>query len=388
MERVYAFTDEYGSHGWDLENPSVSTHFIITAVIVEESKMADIKIKAEEIRKKHFQTGEMKSSKVGNKHTRRCKILQDILNLDIMFFPVVINKSEVQHFKGLHWKKSFYKFMNERIHYDLRRAFSSLTVVADSMGSNEFMDSFVKYFDSHSEPINLFGESDLMFEDSKDDVLIQVADFISGTLAYVYDLHKQDKTAPDYLKILSSKISYVRIYPKTFEEFIHDPLGMPHEYDETIAQLCHKQAALFLDKHKNDDDVEIKSQCIVLEYLLFRMMNNNYRGYIPTKELKSQLEYIGMKHISNSTFRLKIICKLRDAGVIISSSPKGYKIPSNESEIYDFINHGNQVVLPMLWRLKKCRDLVKLATNGKVDLLEHDEYKDLKNFFDFQDGLK
>ena len=110
---------------------------------------------------------------------------------------------------------------------------------------------------------------------------------------------------------------------------------------------------LFLDKHKNDDDVEIKSQCIVLEYLLFRMMNNNYRGYIPTKELKSQLEYIGMKHISNSTFRLKIICKLRDAGVIISSSPKGYKIPSNESEIYDFINHGNQVVLPMLWRLKK-----------------------------------
>lgn len=95
-----------------------------------------------------------------------------------------------------------------------------------------------------------------------------------------------------------------------------------------------------------------------------------------------------MKHISNSTFRLKIICKLRDAGVIISSSPKGYKIPSNESEIYDFINHGNQVVLPMLWRLKKCRDLVKLATNGKVDLLEHDEYKDLKNFFDFQDGLK
>lgn len=39
MERVYAFTDEYGSHGWDLNNPSVSTHFIITAVIVEESKV-------------------------------------------------------------------------------------------------------------------------------------------------------------------------------------------------------------------------------------------------------------------------------------------------------------------------------------------------------------
>jgi len=305
-----------------------------------------------------------------------------------MFFPVVIDKSEVQHFKGLRWKKSFYKFMNERVHFDLRRAFSNLTVVADSMGSNEYMDSFIKYFDEHSEPVNLLGESSLMFEDSKGDVLIQIADFISGTLAYVYDLHKKDSNAPDYLKILASKITYVRFYPKTFEQFIHDPLGMPHEYDETIARLCHKQAAMFLDKHKEDDDEEIKAQCIVLEYLLFRMMNNHYRGYISTKELKNQLEYTGVQHMSISTFRLKIICKLRDAGVIISSSSKGYKIPSNETEIYDFINHGNQVVLPMLWRLKKCRDLVKLATNGQVDLLEHDEYKDLKAFFDLKDGIK
>lgn len=388
MERVYAFTDEYGSHGWDLANPSVSTHFIITAVIVEESKLADIRLKAEAIRKKHFQTGEIKSSRVGNKHARRLKILQDILTLDVMFFPVVIDKSEVQHFKGLRWKKSFYKFMNERVHFDLRRAFSNLTVVADSMGSNEYMDSFIKYFDEHSEPVNLLGESSLMFEDSKGDVLIQIADFISGTLAYVYDLHKQDSNAPDYLNILASKITYVRFYPKTFEQFIHDPLGMPHEYDETIARLCHKQAAMFLDKHKEDEDEEIKAQCIVLEYLLFRMMNNHYRGYISTKELKNQLEYTGVQHMSISTFRLKIICKLRDAGVIISSSSKGYKIPSNEAEIYDFINHGNQVVLPMLWRLKKCRDLVKLATNGQVDLLEHDEYKDLKAFFDLKDGIK
>ena len=134
-------------------------------------------------------------------------------------------------------------------------------------------------------------------EDSKGDVLIQIADFISGTLAYVYDLHKKDSNAPDYLKILASKITYVRFYPKTFEQFIHDPLGMPHEYDETIARLCHKQAAMFLDKHKEDEDEEIKAQCIVLEYLLFRMMNNHYRGYISTKELKNQLEYTGVQHM-------------------------------------------------------------------------------------------
>ena len=122
--------------------------------------------------------------------------------------------------------------------------------------------------------------------------------------------------------------------------------------------------------------------------MLFRIVNNSFRGYIPTKELKNQLIHTGIGEMSTSTFRLKIICKLRDAKVIISSSPKGYKIPTNETELYDFINHGSQVVLPMLSRLKKCRDLIKLATNGNVDLFAHEEYKELKDFFDLQDRPK
>ena len=65
MELVYAFTDEYGAFGWDIENPTVSTHFIITAIIVKESNLEAFTQKAETIRKKHFQTGEIKSSKIG-----------------------------------------------------------------------------------------------------------------------------------------------------------------------------------------------------------------------------------------------------------------------------------------------------------------------------------
>lgn len=41
MEKVYAFTDEYGAFGWEIDNPSVSTHFIITAIIVKESDLVD-----------------------------------------------------------------------------------------------------------------------------------------------------------------------------------------------------------------------------------------------------------------------------------------------------------------------------------------------------------
>ena len=75
---------------------------------------------------------------------------------------------------------------------------------------------------------------------------------------------------------------------------------------------------------------------------------------------------------------------MRDEGVIIaSSSPKkGYKIPATKAELYDFINHGTKIILPMLERLKKCRDTIKLGTANQLDLFEKTEYSNLKKYFD------
>lgn len=60
-------------------------------------------------------------------------------------------------------------------------------------------------------------------------------------------------------------------------------------------------------------------------------------------------------------------------------------IPSIHSNIFsndDFINHDAKIVIPMLARLKKCRDLVKLGTANELDLLDHPEYRQLQVFFD------
>lgn len=54
VERVYAFTDESGAFGWDIENPNVSTHFIITAIIVKESDLESFTQQAEALRKNIF----------------------------------------------------------------------------------------------------------------------------------------------------------------------------------------------------------------------------------------------------------------------------------------------------------------------------------------------
>ena len=86
--------------------------------------------------------------------------------------------------------------------------------------------------------------------------------------------------------------------------------------------------------------------------------------------------------MSLQTFRNKIIAKLRDNEVIISSSTSGYKIPSTEKELYDFINHGKSIIMPMLSRLRTCNDIIRMGTDGAINLFERAEYHSLAKMFE------
>lgn len=390
MEHVFAFTDEYGNFGWDLDNSTVSTHYIITAIIVKESDLDQYTTMAEAIRKKHFQTGEMKSKNIAGNHKRRQKVLADIMQLPMSIFAVCIDKKsclENMSSQGFQYKRSFYKFMNNIVHRELRRAFRILTIVADEIGDNDYMQSFCRYVAARQDIPDLLGEADFSFSPSHQDVRIQVADIISGTLAYVYDTHRKGDNVPDYHSILLGKTNRVELYPKTYSNYTIETSATADDYDKDIADLCFRQAVCFIESNSDEADPDIQAQIIVLQYLLFRFMNNSTRGYIYTYELKERLANTGLANLSDQAFRNRIIGKLRDQGVILASSKKGYKIPSKKVELFDFINHDAKIVIPMLARLKKCRDLVRLATNNDLDLLSEPEYQALKEFFDAQPNL-
>lgn len=156
---------------------------------------------------------------------------------------------------------------------------------------------------------------------------------------------------------------------------------MNPEYNPQIADICYRKAKHFIETHNDTDNDEVKQQIAVLNYLLFRFMNKSPRKYIPTQELITQLVYLGYDKLSLQTFRNKIIAKLRDNEVIISSSSGGYKIPSTEKELYDFVNHGKSIIMPMLARLKTCNDVIRMGTNGEINLFEKAEYHSLAKMF-------
>ena len=379
----YAFIDEFGAFGYDFDNIGCSTHFIITAVIVEDEKLEEVGNAVETIRKKYFQTGEMKSSKIGANHKRRVAILQEIKKLPITFFCFVCDKRKIYENSGLRYKESFYKFLNNLVYKELRVSFQNLIMVADQMGSNDYIKSFIQYVQSKEQPLSLFDKSLFRYENSAQQVIIQVADIISGSLAYNFDEHKKTTVGEfDYESILREKILRILFFPQTFDTFDISHNETNSQYNPKIAEICYRKAKFFIETHSESEDIEIKQQIAILNYLLFRFMNRSPRKYIPTKELINQLGYLGYEKMSLQTFRNKIIAKLRDNEVIISSSKEGYKIPTTEEELDDFINHGKTIIMPMLSRLKKCNDVIRMGTNGEIKLFEKAEFSELASMIE------
>src|SRR5690606_18298111 len=103
MRSIDVFVDEYGDAQLATEKQGATTYFIVTAIIVSADLMS-VRKKAEEIRRSFFQTGEMKSSKVGGDDRRRLLILKDICALPINIYTVAVDKREIIKSSGLAYK--------------------------------------------------------------------------------------------------------------------------------------------------------------------------------------------------------------------------------------------------------------------------------------------
>ena len=380
FQRKYAFVDEFGSFGYQFDKPNVSTHFIVTAIIVEEKDVDNLYQAVEDIRRRHFQTGEIKSANIANNHRRRIRILNEIKSLPFNAYILVCDKRAIMKESGLMYEGPFYKYINRLLYSDLQISFRSISIYADAREGKRWRTSFKEYVQKHQmrQQLELWDEYDFHLEESKRSVLVQLADLIGGSVAYSYDESKKNNAdGNNYVSLLKDKILHIRHFPETFDTFQSPKNSARKGWDPQIANICYRKALSFIKENEKTEDDEIKQQIVVLRHLLFRFINNDSNKYISTGELISHLAYSGYTSITTQYFRMKIIGRLRDEGVILASSKTGYKIPSNEMEIYDFINHGKTIIMPMLSRLRKCHDAIMLGTNGNIDLFERAEYKQI-----------
>ncbi|MBL5769002.1 DUF3800 domain-containing protein [Heyndrickxia sporothermodurans] len=260
----FAFVDEYGNYGFDFEKNDVSTHFIIVAILVKGSNKEILEEKVEYIRQRFFQAGEMKSSKIRNNHKRRSLILSELKDLPFNIFAYVIDKRKIRENAGIRYKKSFFKFLNRLLYDDLFRIFDQLELVADEYGNKEFMEEFKGYVKRKSIP-DLFNFSSFGFNNSKSNILIQLADLLAGTIAKGYDKNQLTDEYQTFYKILEKHIVRIEYWPKDYRNFLVQPSKNENNppYDEVILKQAVNLAYQYIDSSGNSDDIDEKDRCVL-----------------------------------------------------------------------------------------------------------------------------
>ena len=388
-ERMYAFIDECGNTSLSLDKEATSSHFILAVIIVSESKKQMLEQNLEAFRKKHFQTGEIKSKniKADKNHRRRKMLLEELKDIDFSYYTFIIDKSMIWETSGLRHKKSFLKYLNDKLYYELSLAYPKLSIIADEHGSSDFMREFSDYIENKY-PNTLLSlaegqDFNFVFVNSKDSVLVQLADLIAGTISFGYEKGKITTEYETFYEYIKSKEIGTKEWPTRYERLEYElDENNVSEYDEIIAKTSIRIANDYLARNRTDIDIETREKVVTIEYLLRQLDISYGERYTSSKEL---IRYINEKFsvgLSNRYFKTKIIAKLRDNGILLSSSTKGYKIPLNKNDMYEFVNRTNTVILPMFERLSKARDRIRLATEGKVDILDREEYNKLKDFLD------
>lgn len=276
--------------------------------------------------------------------------------------------------------KIIYKNLNGKVYGSLFQHYADIRVLADETGDAEFTRSMKAYVDNNHVP-DLFFKSTFELVSSAEYIGVQIADFIAGTLAQVYEGKSGVALQEKYLELINYKSVGVDEWPVKYSPKLNADTHL-NEFDQVIMEYSFNRAAIFLEKNRNNHDDETKMQVCALDFLLFQSHWNNALEYVPTHAIMSHLRESGYGRISEQILRSSVIAKLRDADVLIASSSKGYKIPREFKDMYDFAVKVDSQVVPQLRRLNKARKSILMATSNKLDILKGPDFPNLVAFID------
>ncbi|MDQ3287941.1 MAG: DUF3800 domain-containing protein [Pseudomonadota bacterium] len=378
MDRLHVFVDEFGDPNLNVRNSGVSATYIVAALCVRDKALKTVVNQAESIRLKHFQAGEMKSSSVGTNDGRRLHIIRDLAKLDAFVIAFCAHKTQIRTGTGLEFKRSFIKFFARALYDRVTRCADDIRVTIDEHGSEQFRTELKSYLSSKYCP-DLFSTVDFNFDNSKNNVLLQAADVFAGTLARVHDEKKRSERSAEIHAALRDGVS-ITLWPSGREENFLATAEHVSEDDEDIRRYCVKRAEDYLiSAARAAEDRDEVARSIFLDALLAHHSLGEPGSFLSTPVLKREMSLQLGEPIADHRIRSAIVAKLRDAGVIISSCSKGYRIPSSASDVREFASFSNSIIPPMVARLGRARNGIKEATLGRVDILSGVELGPLKS---------
>ena len=204
-------------------------------------------------------------------------------------------------------------------------------------------------------------------------------------IAQGYDKNQYSEHYRSYYQIIKKKIIAINLLPHDYKHFLYNYHGgSPDEkYDEVIMKQSVNLSYQYIEQNRKSEEIDEKIRIDFLKFLLFNLKENP-NDYVYTQEILDNLNAIREVKINHHNFRSTIVSKLRDKGLIVASSNKGYKLPVCLADLYDFVNLSSLTIHPMIQRISKCRDQILLATNHEIDILNQKEYDYLKRIIEME----
>ena len=372
-----AFIDESGGFGFDFECDGTPNYYILCAIIVDNNNIKKLHEDFDIIKKDNgFTKGELKSSKLTE--NRRKHILFQLLPLDFNIVLLIADKKKFIEGSVLtEYKRSFIKFLNQHLYDMLYKAYPKLTILQDETGTDEFQNSFQNYVEENRIDENLLNEYDFNFINSRDETLIQLADYVAGSMYHYFT----GNIEYNYFAAFKSKITVCDFFPNDRESYWGRVKPEDYNYDKSIFDIALKSVNDFIIRKRNSKERDHILQVKTLEYLKNSVVFINPTKFVFADELIDYLfRSTGIK-VSRNLLYTNVIAHLRDEGVILSSSVRGYKIPISVEDVMVYMNQTVSTVGPMIERMNKCRSLIKANTGNELDLFDQKAFIKYKRYF-------
>ncbi|MCY2685605.1 DUF3800 domain-containing protein [Salinimicrobium sp. TH3] len=377
MSKKIGYIDEFGDKSIHFEKDGVTTFFIVSAIIIDEESVEQVREQFKKIASNYTQAPEIKSnSKAFRNIDKRINFLKDISTLDFRIYSIIVDKRKIFEESGLQFRNSFFKYINGLLDHELYDYYPYLKLVADNHGTDQFMEGFINYVESNHNQTELFRGPEFQFSDSKSEPLIQLADFITGSIAKCYEPGKVEQRSHEIPRILNRHILHLREWPENPPRLFRKIENEDENYNQELVDFIFFRINEYINANEEKTEIEIKNQLICLNYLIYRFKLDPYE-YIYSDEIIDRIK-IRDVNFNKRIFSKEIIGILRDNKILILSSQSGYKIPCCKGDLIRFFNNYSSQIMPMIETLRKTNVVIKSATSGNIDLLEENNYELLK----------
>ena len=201
---MLVFIDESGDAGFKLGKGS-SDVFVVALVIFDDNLDAEeTALKIKRFRREINKSDKFEFKFNKTRRANRIKFLETIKDCKFRVRAIVFKKNKLVSENLIKSKDKFYNYAVKLVLKHNNNSIKNAQIRIDGLGERSFKKSLQVYLRKELNTKDKKILENLKFVDSKKNVLIQLADMISGAIRRSYDNSKTDTV--EYKKIISKRI--------------------------------------------------------------------------------------------------------------------------------------------------------------------------------------